>query len=64
MAFHLGELPRMKVYEPTLREKFSLWVDLEDVELTFELVTYYMLCCLFGFITGLGIGSRIALVVF
>jgi len=49
----------MKVYQPTTWEKFSLWVNLEEVELTFELVTYYLLCALFGLVTGYAIGLQI-----
>lgn len=48
---------KLKVYQPTNWEKFSLWVELEDVQLSFELVTYYLVCCLWGFITGLQIGT-------
>jgi len=50
---------KLKVYEPTTWEKFSLWAELEEVQLTAELITYYLLCCLFGLVTGYGIGMRL-----
>ncbi len=54
----------MKVYQPTWQEKFSLWAELGETQLTFELITYYMTCSLFGFITGFYMGSRIYFISF
>lgn len=42
----------MKVYEPTYWEKFSLWVELENVDLTWELITYYSVCSAWGLYMG------------
>ncbi len=48
-----------KVYKPTLREEFLLWLELGDVQLGMDLISYYGICCVVGYFQGYYIGSQI-----
>jgi hypothetical protein len=52
------------VYEPTWSEKLLLRQAIDEVELTYELITYYTICSVFGFVTGYGMGSMIGFIQF
>jgi hypothetical protein len=54
MTFRLVNSGSVREVDLPVWEKFRFWVESDAVQLRIELITYYMLCALWGTLTGLG----------
>ena len=43
----------------SLFDRIELWLEMHNVALYADLTTYYVICCGFGFLSGLATGTQI-----
>jgi hypothetical protein len=54
MTFRLINSGSIREVDLPMWEKFQFWVESGAIQLRIELITYYMLCALWGALTSLG----------